>query len=40
MNSHLKQIKNPVFSGIDVGTEELVLMIRKNGNPFNPQKFD
>jgi hypothetical protein len=39
MNSHLKQIKNPVFAGIDVGAEELVLVIRKNGKPFNPQKF-
>jgi len=41
-----KQLKNtmpeakPVlFAGIDVGAEELVLVIRKNGKPFDPQKF-
>jgi transposase len=27
------------FAGIDVGTEELILVIRKNGKPFDPQKF-
>ncbi len=26
-------------AGIDVGSEELILVIRKNGKPFNPQKF-
>jgi transposase len=28
-----------LFAGIDVGAEELILVIRKNGKPFNPQKF-
>jgi len=28
-----------LFAGIDVGAEELVLVIRKNGKPFDPQKF-
>lgn len=27
------------FAGIDVGAEELILIIRKNGTPFKPQKF-
>ncbi len=31
--------KPPLFAGIDVGAEELVLVIRKNGKPFDPQKF-
>ena len=26
-------------AGIDVGAEELVMVIRKNGKPLNPQKF-
>jgi len=39
MNSQLKQPKPDVFAGIDVGAEELVLVIRKNDKPFNPQKF-
>lgn len=30
----------PLFAGIDVGAEELVLVIRKNGTPFKAQKFD
>ncbi|MFZ2450657.1 MAG: transposase, partial [Methylovulum miyakonense] len=29
----------PLFAGIDVGAEELVLVIRKDGKPFDPQKF-
>jgi len=32
-------VKPPLFAGIDVGAEELVLVIRKNGKPFDPQKF-
>jgi transposase len=28
-----------LFAGIDVGSEELVLVIRKNGKPFHPQKY-
>jgi transposase len=31
--------KPPLFAGIDVGAEELVLVIRKNSKPLNPQKF-
>ena len=27
------------FAGIDVGSEELVLLVRKNGKPFDPQKY-
>ena len=27
------------FSGIDVGAEELILVIRKKGNSHHPQKF-
>lgn len=27
------------FAGIDVGAEELILIIRKNGTPHKPQKF-
>ena len=31
---------NPIHqAGIDVGAEELVMVIRKNGKPFNPQTF-
>ena len=28
-----------LFAGIDVGADELVLVIRKNGKPFDPQKY-
>jgi transposase len=28
-----------IVAGIDVGAEELVLVIRKNGTPYKPQKF-
>lgn len=28
-----------VAAGIDVGSEELILVIRKNGKPFDPQKY-
>jgi len=28
-----------LFAGIDVGAEDLVLVIRKNGKPFDPQKY-
>lgn len=31
--------KPPLFAGIDVGAEELVLVIRKNNKSLNPQKF-
>jgi len=43
MNKPLKQMdpdaKPALFAGIDVGAEELILVIRKNGKPFDPQKF-
>ena len=42
-NIQLKEIdpesKPALFAGIDVGAEELILVIRKNGKPFDPQKF-
>ena len=28
-----------LFAGIDVGADELILVIRKNGTPYKPQKF-
>ena len=31
--------KPALFAGIDVGADELVLAVRKNGKPFDPQKF-
>lgn len=33
------QESQPLFAGIDVGAEELILVIRKNGAPYKPQKF-
>jgi transposase len=43
MNSQLKETasdtKPLLFAGIDVGAEELVLVIRKNTKSLNPQKF-
>jgi transposase len=33
------EAKSALFAGIDVGAEELILVIRKNGKPFDPQKF-
>ena len=33
------EAKPDLFAGIDVGAEELILVIRKNGKPFYPQKF-
>jgi len=33
------EAKLPLFAGIDVGAEELVLVIRKSGKPFDPQAF-
>lgn len=43
MNSQLKEIahdtKTRLFAGIDVGAEELVLVIRKNNQSLNPQTF-
>ncbi|MFI3218875.1 MAG: transposase [Methylococcales bacterium] len=31
--------KPPLFAGIDVRAEKLVLVIRKNNKPLNPQTF-
>ena len=33
------QAPKPLFAGIDVGAEELVLVIRNNGTPYKAQKF-
>jgi transposase len=33
------EAKPTLFAGIDVGAEELILIIRKNGKPFDPQQF-
>jgi transposase len=33
------QNRKPLCAGIDVGSEELILLIRKNGNSCKPQKF-
>jgi transposase len=33
------QEPKPLFAGIDVGAEELILVIRKNGTPYKAQKF-
>jgi transposase len=33
------EAKSALFAGIDVGAEELILVIPKNGKPFDPQKF-
>ncbi len=33
------QAKPSLFAGVDVGAEELVLVIRKDGKPFDPQKY-
>ncbi len=33
------QAPQPLFAGIDVGAEELILLIRKNGTSHPPQKF-
>jgi transposase len=34
-----QEAKPDLFAGIDVGAEELILVIRKNGKLFDPQKF-
>ena len=43
MNIPQKEIasdtKQPLFADIDVGAEELILVIRKNNKSLNPQKF-
>jgi transposase len=33
------EAKPTLFAGIDVGAEELILIIRKNGKSFDPQQF-
>ncbi len=38
-NETASQPQLDLFAGIDVGAEELVLVLRKNGKPFNPQTF-
>jgi hypothetical protein len=34
----IQELKS-LFAGIDVGAEELILTIRKNGTPYKAQKF-
>jgi transposase len=38
-NKNNHESKLSLHAGIDVGSEELVLVIRKNNKPFDPQKF-
>lgn len=38
-SKQIVQEPKPLFAGIDVGAEELVLVIRKNGIPYKAQKF-
>lgn len=38
-NNTVPESKPHLFAGIDVGAEELILVIRKNGKPFDPQKY-
>jgi transposase len=33
------EIQPALFAGIDVGADELILVIRKNGKAFDPQTF-
>ena len=39
INKNNHESKPSLQAGIDVGSEELVLIIRKNNKPFDPQKF-
>ncbi len=41
MTIQTKQVvkESKLFAGIDVGAEELILVIRKNGTSYKPQKF-
>ncbi|MDO9163637.1 MAG: transposase [Methylococcaceae bacterium] len=39
LNATANDASLSLFAGIDVGAEELVLVIRKNGKPFDPQKY-
>ncbi len=39
INSASLDTQTRIFAGVDVGSKELVLVVRKNGKPFNPQKF-
>ena len=38
-SNKIVQEQKSLFAGIDVGAEELILTIRKNGTPYKPQKF-
>ena len=38
-STKIVQAPKPLFAGIDVGAEELILVIRNNGTPYKPQKF-
>lgn len=39
MNKNDHKSKLSLQAGIDVGSEELILVVRKNSKPFDPQKF-
>ena len=34
-----QEAKPDLFAGIDAGAEELILVVRKDGKPSDPQKF-
>src|SRR5512136_1061106 len=38
-SKQIVQELNSLFAGIDVGAEELILTIRKNGTPYKAQRF-
>lgn len=39
INTTVSESTSRLFAGVDVGADELVLVIRKNGKPFDPQKY-
>ena len=39
VNATATESTSRLFAGVDVGADELVLVIRKNGKPFDPQKY-
>lgn len=38
-SKQIVQESKPLFAGVDVSAEELILVIRKNGTPYKAQKF-
>jgi len=39
INKNDHESKLSLHAGVDVGSEELILVVRKNSKPFDPQKF-